>query len=358
MKRLLKISVILLMAVMAYSCQKDGSKEVEGEYVLQSNSLTINNSIVNVSDYVGAAVKVDPAGDGYVNITLENIILGNPSVVFEHCELIQTKASYSFDGSLTLGTSTYTIEGTIVDKEVSLNLTVVNSSPLMGKWMIGAKETTFLGMNMTLPDLYVTASGSALPKQIIIKGDTIIVEEVLPLLGFYVSSAFVSYAPFKYIEFAEPNLFNFSSSLLPTEYASFSSGLLQFYEADNLLYLYFKKSVTDMINLVISQYVTIPSPFTFPFAYKAVSKTSLNIEINQSTLKPLLTTVVGIIDQFSYAKLKTLDPDTEMTEAEYNAYVATIKYYINIMGGEGINYAIGMNLIPYQEGSRPWDSLK
>lgn len=352
MKTIFKIIPFLTLLVLFSSCNKEtASEKVEGEYLLSTaGQLVINDNNVSIDDYPDASVKIESMGDNLISVTLKNIILANKECTLTGSVSPATKASsgdYTFSATYDDEGMAVNAEGYIAGKDISMKISFEMKYDLIGKWMVGVNASNN-------PDVYFNLTCST--DSIEFDGEKYKISDLVSMVNTLILPQAVAKAPLSYIEFTEKSYFNLYSNdaEVMSSFNEYVNNKIEFYSDATYIYFTARKSYIDALNEMIKDYgITIPSFLSIGISYK-LDGDNLNVELNKGNTILYLTTLKALIPSITYQQFKAVFPDSEITEENFADYKAIVITAMNIFTETGTSFAIGMNMIPYAEGARPW----
>ncbi len=371
MNKTVKILFTLVAAatLIFSSCSKNGpTTAIADEYTIEENGLIINALNESVTDYPDASVKITALDKNKATVTLKNIILGYPEMNVI-CSVIQTKGDteYTFEGKYESADIEVLLAGKVLNKKLSIDISFLKNSELIKKWMIGEKKVSLFGYIFILPDISVSFTPPTSITTIKVDGKEVLINEYVNSLNILIP-IMAAQAPISYMEFTQRSTVSFGMKKIET--ASIATpvfpdleinNLLQFYEADGILYFYLRKSVGDIVNESMKKEGTsiqIPSPYLFSTRYVINGKdkeAKLQLSLDQTLLNQYLLMVKGIVSNMTL-KDYILFSGKEVTEKEFLDFKSEFLSVINIITDKDSKYKISFNLIPYVNEDRPWNN--
>lgn len=345
MKRFMKFLpfAALVLVFSLSSCNKDSiSNKVAGEYVIGSDTqLTINEVLIKSDDYPQASIVLKSDGDNTISATLNNILLSDKE--FPLIGFVEKTDGGTDNYSISLQGASEEIavlaEGYVNGKKLVLNIDYELVEPLVGNWKFGVREDS-------LPDIYFNLSTSV--ETISFMGQELKISELVELANDQIRSNAVD-LPVSSIEFSSTGFFNIhSEDEEMKEELKLLNNKIEFYTDQDDIYLYARKSLIDMINVLTAEYgINIPSPLQFALSYKIDGK-NLNIELNKNNTVVYLTVIKNFMDGLTYEKAKEM-LDLELSEEEYNMFKEAAGQVMNILLDSKTTYAFGANFVPAKE---------
>lgn len=372
MNRTIKILFTLVAAatLLFSSCSKNGpTYAISDEYALEEDGLIINALKESTTDYPDASVKIKALDKNKVKVTLKNIILGYPEVDV-NCSVIQTKGDkeYTFEGKYESSAIEVLLAGKVVNKKLSVDISFLKNSELIKKWMIGEKKVSFLVYNFILPDISISLTPPTGVTTIKIDGNEVLISEYINLLNTIIP-VMAAQAPISYMEFTQRSTVSFgmkkielASKVTPALPELEINNLLQFYEADGILYFYLRKSVGDLVNDNMKKEggsVQIPSPYLFSTRYIINGKdkeAKLQLSLDQTLFNQYLLMVKGIVSIMTLEDYSMFNGEN-VSEKEFLEFKSELLSIINLLTDAQSKYKITFNLIPYIDEDRPWGNL-
>lgn len=164
--------ILAASALLLVSCNKNEAdlSIYEGEYAVDSATvITMNGNQVSLADYSNAAIRISATTGNDCEITLINLITGQPEVQLQGTvtepEETRSTAGAVFSGQTMTADRSITVEGITAESAIaSVNITEqITVQGIPGKWTLDGIALTFSHPDLETLDLTGLLAGQATP---------------------------------------------------------------------------------------------------------------------------------------------------------------------------------------------------
>lgn len=259
-------------------CQSAPAPAMEGHYTLQAQSVQVNGTIINITDWPGSSVTISAVDDETVTVSIDSLLLGFDTLTVSATAAGEGKDKYTFSGTYSGQDRDISVSGTVDGSALSLSITDTCTSPATGRWTVARGDDG-------LADISITYSSPAVTEIEVggIGGITLPVETAVELMNQLVRQNLTpTLDNLDYIELDRTGYLNISwKGDISTELEPLLTGVVQYWPApdDSWIHLYLRRTITDAVGSPVS-------PIDFALAYSTDGSGSLALEINQDTFAP------------------------------------------------------------------------
>lgn len=257
-------------------CQPAPAPAMEGHYTLQAQSVQVNGTIINITDWPGSSVTISAVDDETVTVSIDSLLLGFDTLTVSATAAVEGKDKYTFSGTYSGQDRDISVSGTVDGSALSLSITDTYTSPVTGRWTVARGEDA-------LADISITYSSPAVTEIEVGGGITLPVETAVELMNELVRQNLTpTLDNLDYIELDRTGYLNISwKGDISTELEPLLTGVVQYWpDPDNSwIHLYLRRAITDAVGSPVS-------PIDFALAYSIDGSGSPVLEINQDTFAP------------------------------------------------------------------------
>ena len=291
-------------------CQSAPAPAMEGHYTLQAQSVQVNGTIINISDWPGSSVTISAVDDETVTVSIDSLLLGFDTLTVSATAAGEGKDKYTFSGTYSGQDRDISVSGTVDGSALSLSITDICTSPVTGRWKAAVADDGLADISLSFYSPLV----SDIPYG---DGGSIPVEDALVLINAALREAITpELANLGYVELTRTGYVGINwNGDISSEAEPLLQDVIQYWpepEASRL-HIYLRRTITDGMGLEIS-------PLDAALAY-STSEGSLMLSLDRKTISPWLGAISNTVNSTTYeAYLEAGSPFGELSMEEFTRY--------------------------------------